>query len=150
MDSAPSDGIGVVDFRRQGMFLRWQVASGTWVACDVPPALVHGIALIRAAGPNLCLFGWNDRLHLQVGREIHELAGEGLRIKCGPVLASLGLRRRFVIEDSGRVLYRTSYWTGQNDDFCRWLAARAANPDWRLERGRSWSAGASPGAVRSA
>ena len=44
MDPASSDGISVIDFRRQGMFLLWYVASGTWVACDVPPALV-GVTL---------------------------------------------------------------------------------------------------------
>jgi len=42
-------------------------ARGTWTACDSPPALVHGIALISASGPNICLYGQGGKLRLQVG-----------------------------------------------------------------------------------
>jgi hypothetical protein len=149
MDPAPPDGIYVIDFRRHGMFLRWRIAGGTWVACDVPPALVHGVALIRAAGPNICLFGWSGQLHLQVGTDRHLLSGDALRIKCGPVLASLGLRKRFVVEDGKHVVYRHSYWAGQSDDFFRWLTARAASAEWRQAKGQSWSAGVDAAAVRA-
>ena len=108
MDPAPVDGICVVDFRRQGMFLLWHMESGTWVACDVPPALVHGVALIRASGPNICLYGRGGRLHLQVGQDRLVLSGDPLRIRCGPVLLGLGLRKRFVIEEGSRIVYRLS------------------------------------------
>lgn len=149
MDPAPADGISVIDFRRQGMFLRWQVASGTWVACDVPPSLVHGIALIRASGQNICLFGRSGQLYLQAGRDRHALSGDSLRIERRPVPASLGLRTRFIIEEGGRIVYRHSYWTGQNDDFFRWLAPRAGSTEWREAQGRNWSAGAPAAAVRA-
>jgi hypothetical protein len=149
MDSAPADFVNVIDFRRQGMFLRWQIANGKWVACDVPPPVVHGIALIRAAGPNICLFGRGGQLHLQVGTDLHLLSGNSLRIKCRPILASLGLRKRFTIEDGTRVVYRHSYWTGQSDDFFRWLAARAGSAQWRQSQGTNWSAGAPAAGVRA-
>jgi len=44
--------VSVIDFRRQSMVLQWHALGGTWTACDTPPALVHGIALIHATGPN--------------------------------------------------------------------------------------------------
>jgi hypothetical protein len=149
MDSAPSDGLCVIDFRRQRMFLRWQIAGGTWVACDVPPSVVHGVALIRASGPNICLFGLGGQLHLQVGANRHVLAGDALRITCKPLPLSLGMRKRFVVEDGTRIIYRHSYWTGQGDDFFRWLAARASSAEWRRVQAHSWSAGAPAAAVRA-
>jgi len=99
MDSTPSDTISVIDFRRRGMILQWHVSRGSWVACDVPPAQVHGVALIRASGPNICLFGRGGQLHLQVGADQYSLSRDSLRIKCRPVLASLGLRKRFTVEE---------------------------------------------------
>jgi len=149
MDPAPADGIGVIDFRRHGMFLRWQIGSGAWVACDVPPPRVHGVALIRAAGPNICLYGWGGGLHLQVGKDRYLLSGAALRIKCGPVLATLGLRKRFIVEDGTHIVYRHAYWSAQSDDFFRWLAARAASAQWRQAQGKTWSAGVDAAAVRS-
>jgi hypothetical protein len=41
--------IPVIDFRRHSMVLQWHALAGTWTACDNPPQLVHGIALIRAS-----------------------------------------------------------------------------------------------------
>ena len=49
MASADSTTISVLDFRRHSMVLQWHALGGTWTACDTPPALVHGIALIRAS-----------------------------------------------------------------------------------------------------
>jgi hypothetical protein len=149
MGSNTPDNIYVIDFRRQGMFLQWQVLRGTWVACDVPPALVHGIALIRASGPNICLFGRGGQLHLQVGPDRYSLSGDSLRIKCRRVLASLGLRKRFTVEEGTGVLYGYSYWTGQGDDFFRWLASRTTNPEWRAANGQRWSEGVDAAVVRS-
>src|SRR5271166_5579386 len=56
--------IPVVDFRRQGMVLQWHALGGTWAAYDNPPALVHGIALINAAEPNVCLYAQSGNLVL--------------------------------------------------------------------------------------
>ncbi len=47
--------ISVIDFRRHSMVLQWHAVGGTWSAYDVPPQLVHGIALIRASQPNICV-----------------------------------------------------------------------------------------------
>jgi hypothetical protein len=145
-----ADSITVIDFRRHGMVLQWQTERGTWVACDVPPARVHGVALIRATGPPICVFGRAGQLHLQVGEEPYLLAENSPRITCRPVLASFGLRKCFKVESiSGTVLYRYSYWAGQGEDFFAWLASRAINPRWRLDNGRQWSEGVEAAAVRS-
>ena len=61
--------VSVIDFRRQRVVLQWHVLGGTWTACDLPPALVHGIALIRPSQPNICIYGHGGRLRLQVGPE---------------------------------------------------------------------------------
>jgi len=45
--------ISVVDFRRQTMVLQWHALGGTWTAWDIPPVLVHGIALIRVQATEL-------------------------------------------------------------------------------------------------
>jgi hypothetical protein len=142
--------ISVIDFRRQSMMLEWHTLSGTWTACDVPPALVHGVALIRASQPNICVFGLGDRLHLQVGADQHELSENSTRVKCTRGLASLGLRRRFTIESGiGDVVFSHAYWTGRGDDFFFWLAARAGDPDWLAVNGRRWSEGMDAALLRS-
>jgi len=142
--------ISVIDFRRQSMMLEWHALSGTWTACDAPPALVHGVALIRASQPNICLFGRGGRLHLQVGSDQYALSENSPRIKCIRVFASFGLRRRFTVESStGGVLFSHAYWTGQGDDFFLWLAARAEDPDWRAANGRRWSEGMEAALLRS-
>lgn len=150
MASNHHTAISVIDFRRQSMMLEWHASSGTWTACDEPPALVHGVALIRASRPNICLFGQGDRLHLQVGPEQFALSENSPRIKCTPSLVSFGLRRRFTVESStGGVLFSHAYWTGQGEDFFNWLTARAQDPQWRTENGRRWSEGVEAAVLRS-
>jgi hypothetical protein len=150
MSSANAGTVSVIDFRRQSMVLQWHVLGGTWTAYDVPPALVHGVALIRPAQTNICVYGHGGRLRLQVGPEQYALSENSPRIKCTRGVASFGLRRRFSVESStGAVLYSHSYWTGQGEDFFRWLAARAQDPDWRTAAGQQWSDGISAPVLRS-
>jgi hypothetical protein len=148
-DNATS--ISVIDFRRRSMVLQWHAVGGTWTACDIPPALVHGIALIRAAQPNICVYGQAGRLRLQVGPDQYALSENSPRISCTRGLASFGFRRRFTVSSStGGVLFNYGYWTNQRHDFFRWLAAKAADPDWRVASGRRWSEGVPATALRSA
>jgi hypothetical protein len=149
MGSANANTISVIDFRRQGMVLDWHVLGGTWTACDVPPVLVHGVALIRAAPPNICMYGQAGRLHLQIGPTQYALSEDSPRIKCTRGMASFGLRRRFTIESSTGVLFSHAYWTNQGEDFFRWLACRAEKPDWRATNGRRWSEGLDSALLRS-
>jgi hypothetical protein len=140
----------VIDFRRQSMVLQWNIFGGTWTACDVPPVLVHGVALIRASPPNICLYARDDRLHLQVGADQYALSDRSPRIKWSRALASFGLRWRFTVEGgAGAVLFSQSYWAGHGDDFFSWLASRAADPDWRAANARRWSEGVTPAVLRS-
>jgi len=142
--------INVIDFRRQRLTLEWDAVAGTWTACDVPPALVHGVALIRASQPNICIFGRDGRLHLQVGSDHYTLSENSPRIKCTHGFFSFGLRKRFAVESStGGVLFSHSFWTGQGDDFFRWLALRTADPEWRATNGRRWSEGVDPVVLRA-
>jgi hypothetical protein len=141
--------ISVIDFRRQSMVLYWHALGGTWTACDMPPPLVHGIALIRATGPNLCIFGQGGRLRLQVGPNQYALSENSPRISCNRGLASFGFRRRFTVKSStGGVLFNHSYWTNQGRDFYYWLASKAEDPDWRVSSGRQWSDGVPAAALR--
>jgi len=141
--------IPVIDFRRRRMVLQWHTLTGAWTALDDPPPLVHGIALIRAAPPYVCLFGQGGRLRLQIGANQFSLAENSPRIRCSRSLWSFGLRSRLVVESStGGVLYSHAYWTGQGPDFFRWLARKAADPDWRAATGRSWSDGLPSQALR--
>ena len=143
--------IAVVDFRRQSMVLQWHAVGGTWTACDEPPPLVHGIALIRASQPNICVYGQGGRLRLQVGAEQYTLAENSPRISCTRGLASFGFRRRFTVESgAGGVLYSHGYWSTQRRDFFHWLAAKAADPDWRAASGPQWSEGVAPTVLRLA
>jgi hypothetical protein len=142
--------VPVIDFRRQSMVLQWHASGGTWTACDVPPALVHGVALIRAAQPNICLFGLDGGLHLQVGPDRYRLSEDSPRVKWNRGLASFGLRRRFTVEsNSGGVLRSHAYWAGQGDDFFLWVVARAADPQWRAMSGQRWSEGMNPAELRA-
>lgn len=142
--------VPVIDFRRQSMVLQWNALAGTWTAFDVPPALVHGVALIRASRPNICLYARDERLFLQVGADQYALSDSSPRITSSRDLASFGLRRRFTVGSSaGRVLFTQAYWSGQGDDFFAWLASRAADPEWRATNGRRWSEGVTPAALRS-
>jgi hypothetical protein len=150
MDPTISPTIPVVDFRRQSMVLEWHVPSGTWTACDVPPVLVHGVALIRASQPNICLFGKDGRLHLQIGPHQYPLTENSPRIKWNRGWATFGFRRSFIVESgTDSVLFRYTYWAGQADGFFSWFASRAADPQWREEHGELWSVGVEPAVLRS-
>jgi hypothetical protein len=142
--------VSVIDFRRRSMVLQWHALGGTWTAFDNPPALVHGIALIRASQPNICVYGHAGRLRLQVGPNQYALAENSPRITCTRGLASFGFRRRFTVRSStGGVLYSYAYWTLQRHDFFRWLSNKAEDPDWRAASGRQWSEGISAAALRA-
>jgi hypothetical protein len=150
MTTTLSPNIPVIDFRRQSMVLEWHAAGGTWKAFDVPPTLVHGVALIRASQPNICLFARDGRLHFQVGPDQFALSENSLHIRSHRDLATLGLRRRFTIQSAkGSVLFTHGYWSGQGDAFFAWVASRAAEPGWLSATGRQWSAGVNPGVLRS-
>jgi hypothetical protein len=138
----------VLDYRRRSMVLQWHALGGTWTACEFPPARVHGIALISATGPNICVFGQDGRLMLQIGPDQHVLAENSPRIICRAGFILLGLRRRFIVRaGSGEILYSHRYWRGQGGDFFRWLAKQAGNPEWRRSCGRQWSEGIEPAAL---
>ncbi len=142
--------ISVIDFRRHSMVLQWHALGGTWTACDTPPLLVHGVALIGAVQPNICVYGHAGRLRLQVGPNQYALSENSPRIRCTRGLASFGFRRRFTVESTtGGVLYNHSYWTNQRRDFFRWLANKAEDPDWRAASGRQWSEGVAATTLRS-
>jgi hypothetical protein len=150
MASESATTISVIDFRRHSMVLQWHALGGTWTACDSPPTLVHGIALIRASQPNICVYGRAGRLRLQVGPNQYALSENSPRISCTRGLASFGFRRNFTVASStGGVLYNYSYWTAQHHDFFRWLATRAADPDWRVTSGRQWSEGVAANSLRA-
>ena len=149
MASDNAGSVSVIDFRRQSMVLQWHVLGGTWTAYDVPPSLVHGVALIRAAQPNMCVYAHAGRLRLQVGPNQYALSEDSPRIKCTRGWASFGLRRRFTVESSdGSLLFSHAYWTNQGQDFFGWLAAKAEDPDWRVASGRKWSEGVASAELR--
>jgi hypothetical protein len=147
--SAATTIVPVIDFRRHSMVLEWHTLGGTWAAYDIPPALVNGIALIRPSLPNVCVFAQDGQLQLQIGPTQYALSEPSTRIRCTTGLASFGLRRRFTIESGGgRVLYSYAYWIGKGQDFFRWLATKASDPDWRVTSGRRWSEGVASAALR--
>jgi hypothetical protein len=140
-----ANAIPVLDYRRRSMVLQWHALGGRWTPCEFPPSLVHGIALISATGPNICVFGQAGRLLLQIGSIQYALAENSPRITCRSGWILLGLRRRFTVRSStGGVLYSHRYWRGQGPDFFRWFAQRAGDPDWRMVCGRQWSDGVEP------
>lgn len=144
--------VSVADFRRHSMILQWHILGGTWTAHDTPPSLVHGVALIRAGQANICVYGLGGRLRLQVGAHQFTLSENSPRIKCTRGVASFGLRRRFSVESTtGGVLFAHSYWTAAHggEDFFRWFAARAQDPDWRTATARRWTEGVSAPVLRS-
>ena len=151
MLSDNTGSLSVIDFRRQRLVLQWHLLGGTWTACDVPPPLVHGIALIRPSQPNICVYGHGGRLRLQVGPEQFALSENSPRIKCTPGVVTFGLRRHFsVVSSTDGVLFNHSYWVSDGEDFFRWIAARAEDPDWRAATGRRWSEGVPANVVRGA
>ena len=132
------------------MVLQWQIADGGWVGCDVPPALVYGVALIRAGEPAICLFARSGRLYLQVAAKQFGLAERTPHINFGRDLSTAGLRRRFTLESAAGVpLFSHASWSSQGDDFFSWLAVRAARPEWRTAAAANWSQGVDPAALRS-
>ncbi len=142
--------VPVIDFRRHSMVLEWHTLGGTWTAYDIPPQLVNGIALIRPSLPNVCVYAQGGRLQLQIGATQYPLSEASTQIRCTRGIASFGLRRRFTVESgSGRVLYSYAYWIGKGQDFFRWLAAKASDPDWRATSGRRWSEGVASAALRA-
>ena len=142
--------IPVIDFRRQSMVLAWDPEGGAWSAYDVPPALVHGVALIRATQPNICVFAQGDRLQIQVGAEIFALGADSPSLNWNRGLAGLGPRRRFTIETrDGEKLLSQEWWDGKGDDFFSWLVAHAADPGWRASSRHRWSEGIEPAVLRA-
>jgi hypothetical protein len=138
----------VLDYRRRNMLLHWHPLGGTWTPCEFPPPLVHGVALISATGPNICVFGEAGRLLLQIGPNQYPLAENSPRITCRGGWILLGLRRRFTVRSSnGGLLYSHRYWRSPGGDFFRWLAQQAADADWRVVCGRQWSEGVEPSAL---
>jgi hypothetical protein len=143
--------VPVIDFRRQRLILQWHVLGGTWTAFDVPPPLVHGVASIRPSQPNICVYAQGGRLRLQVGPEQFALTENSPRIRCSRGVVSFGLRRHFnVVSSTDGVLFSHAYWTNQGDDFFRWLAARAQDPEWRVTMARRWSEGVPATTLRAA
>ena len=142
----PSDNattISVIDFRRHSMVLQWHALGGTWTACDTPPALVHGIALIRASRTQY-LRVWSGRALAPAGRPESirvggKFAAHQLHARLGQLRISPALHRRDRAPAAccsaipiGPIKARISY---------RWLADKAEDPDWRVTSGRQWSEG---------
>lgn len=135
----------VMDFRRRNLVLQWHALGGTWTACEYPPPLVSGVALINPTGQNICIYGQSGKLTLQIGPTQYLLEEASPRITCRGSIILFGLRRRFLVKSrSGEVVFSYRYWRGQGRDFFRWLAQNASNPDWRTECAKQWSAGIAP------
>src|SRR5277367_5323721 len=98
MASENAGTVSVIDFRRQSMVLQWHVLGGTWTAYDVPPSLVHGVALIRSAQSNICVYCHASRLRLQLRLNQSALSEPPPSINCSRGLASYGHSRRFTVE----------------------------------------------------
>ncbi len=132
------------------MVLQWNPFEGTWTGCDVPPATVHGVALIRASQPNICLYARDGTLRLQVGSQQFSLADESPRVRWSRGWTSFGLRRRFTVESAaGQVLFSHAYWANQGDEFFVWLTSRAARPEWRAASAQRWTEGVMPAVLRA-
>ncbi len=143
--------VAVIDYRRRGMLLAWHPASASWSGLESSPQWVHGVALIRGTPPNICLYGFEGRLILQIGTDQHVLDGRHPRVRCARSIASLGLRCRFWIEgDDGKVAYRQAFWAGERRNYFAWLAHRIADPGWCEAASREWSSGVTASVLRSA
>ena len=142
MPDSPN-AVAVVDFRRSRLLLHWHARSGTWTAADDPPALAHGIALIRPGHDNVCLYGHDGQLRLQIGVQQFTLEETTPKLTCTRPAAGFGLRRTFSIEaEDGTELFGHSYWAHQGRDFFQWLADQAQTP------AQQWSQGVEPDALR--
>ncbi len=143
--------VSVIDFRRQGLVLKWHRLGGTFTTYDEAPALVHGVALIRASQPNICIYAEAGDLLLQIGTEQYSLANNSPRVSCTRKLAGFGFRRRFSVQSSNHdLLYDHKYWTSRGQDFFHWLAAKTQDPEWRASSGKQWSEGLTPAKLRAA
>jgi hypothetical protein len=143
VDSSPA--IHVMDFRRRNLVLQWHALGGTWIACEYPPPLVFGVALISPAGQNICIYGKSGRLALQIGAKQYAIDERSPRITCRGSFILFGLRRRFLVKSStGEILFSYRYWRGQGRDFYRWLAQNASDSAWRVQCAEQWSAGVAP------
>jgi len=151
--------VSVLDFRRRRMAVQWNVASGGWSSHEEAPALVHGIALIRPAADNLCLYGHDGALILQIGAEHHVLADAGtadpdatpagITIQCDRIALSLGMRRQIIVKSrDGNALFTHQYWIGSHADFFKLLADKTASAEWRAACARTWSDGVSSTLLR--
>jgi len=149
MEPTVAPAITVIDFRRRSMVLEWHSTTGTWTACDVPPVLVHGVALIRASQPAICLFARENRLQLQIGQERYPLSRDTPRVTWRRGWATFRLRRHFTICAGNSVLSMNSYWNNQGDEFFTWLTSRVAHGEWRELTARRWSDGLNPAELRA-
>jgi hypothetical protein len=142
--------IPVIDFRRRRMTLEWHAQNGTWTDNDNPPALVHGVGFIRAAGPNICLYAHAGSLWLQIATNQYTLSAPALLVRCSRSMASLGLRQHFSVASAGAgVLFSHSYWTQHKDDFFLWLATQIKDPGWHRRTAERWTVGLTPAALRA-
>jgi hypothetical protein len=154
MSDTTQGTISVLDFRRRRMAVQWNIESGAWVSHEEAPALVHGIALIRPSCANICLYGHDGSLILQIGADHHVLADAGAAhmsvvIKCGRVALSLGFRREIAVKAaSGAALFTHQYWIDSQPDFFKMLADKTASEEWRAASARSWSEGVSSAQLR--
>ena len=140
--------IAVIDFRRQGMVLSWRTADGTWTPCDIDPPRVHGIALIRASQPNICVYGQSGTLVFQAGAMQYPLS-DSARLLCSRGIATFGFRRHFTLDPGGGgTPFSLGYWTAQRHDFFDWLARKLRAPHWRADRGLRWSEGLGAATLR--
>ena len=150
MSDILKDTVSVLDFRRRRMAVQWNIVSGQWSAHEEAPPLVHGIALIRPGADNVCLYGHDGALLLQIGARPHVLAPDGaIKVQCAAVALSLGFRREVsVTSGDGTTLFRHQYWIGSHPDFFKLLADRTASAQWRAASALSWSDGVSSTLLR--
>jgi hypothetical protein len=142
--------LAVIDFRRRRMILDWHTADGTWTASDTAAPLLHGIALIRASQPNICVYGLAGQLYFQAGTTRFRLEADTPRLTLASALPTFGFRRRFdVAGRGGETLFGIRYWSTERRDFFQWLTARAADAAWRRACGTLWSDGVAEDALRS-
>ncbi len=140
----------VIDYRRRSMLLHWHTRDGTWTPCEEPPLNVHGVAMIRATAPNVCLYGQGGTLYLQIDAERFALSATvAPRITCRRTWMSFGFQRICTVEANSRRVLKVSFWSEQGGNFFRWLAAKSSDSDWRVERGRRWTEGVLPEAIRA-
>ena len=142
------NAIPVVDFRRSRLLLEWNTRNGAWTGCDTPPALVHGIALIRPGQENVCLYARGGQLRLQIGVQQFALEETMPVLSCTRPVAGFGLRRLFRVDMDGAELFSHSYWLHQGRDFFQWLADSAQTPGWRAQTAQRWSEGVAAADLR--